>query len=53
MFHLDAEELEKSMDPSKYVGRAPQQVEKYLADVVRPTLAKYQGDAVESADIEV
>jgi len=53
MFHLNLEDLEKSMDPAKYVGRAPRQVEKYLSDVVRPALAKYQGDAVEKADIEV
>lgn len=53
MFHLNLEDLEKSMDPARYVGRAPRQVEKYLADVVRPTLAKYKGEAVESADIEV
>lgn len=53
MFHLDAAVLERSLDPKKYVGRAPRQVEKYLAEVVRPTLAKYKDDAVEKADIEV
>ena len=53
MFHLDAAALERSLDPKKYVGRAPRQVEKYLAEVVRPTLAKYKDDAVEKADIEV
>ncbi len=37
-FHLSLEDLEKSMDPSKYVGRAPQQVENYLRDVVNPVL---------------
>ncbi len=37
-FHLTYEDLEKSMDPSKYVGRAPQQVETYLRDVVNPVL---------------
>ena len=26
------------MDPSKYVGRAPLQVEKFLEEVVRPIL---------------
>lgn len=53
MFHLDADALEKSLDPKKYVGRAPRQVEKYLADVVRPVLAKYKDDEVGNADIEV
>ncbi|MDO4614828.1 MAG: adenylosuccinate lyase [Lachnospiraceae bacterium] len=37
-FRLSLEDLEKSMDPSKYVGRAPQQVENYLRDVVGPVL---------------
>ena len=53
MFHLDAEKLEKSMDPKKYVGRAPRQVEVYLRDIVRPRLQKYAGSVVEQADIEV
>ena len=53
MFHLDAEKLEKSMDPKKYVGCAPRQVEVYLRDIVRPRLQKYAGSVVEQADIEV
>ena len=53
MFHLDAEKLEKSMDPKKYIGRAPRQVEVYLRDIVQPRLQKYAGSVVEQADIEV
>lgn len=41
-FGLSLEELEKTMDPSKYVGRAPQQVEEFLEEVIRPILAKNQ-----------
>ncbi len=37
-FHLTKEELQQTMDPSKYVGRAPLQVEKFLEEVVRPIL---------------
>ena len=37
-FPLGREELEASLDPSKYVGRAPQQVTAYLNDVVNPML---------------
>ena len=37
-FNLTLEDLEKSMDPAKYVGRAPLQVEKFLNDVVNPIL---------------
>ena len=37
-FPLGREELEASLDPSKYVGRAPQQVTAYLNDFVNPML---------------
>ena len=35
---MTLEELQASMDPSKYVGRAPYQVTKYLYEVVNPVL---------------
>ena len=39
MFHVTLEELENNtMDPAKYVGTAPHQVEVYLQNVVRPVL---------------
>ena len=37
-FNLSREELEKTMDPTKYVGRAPQQVVEYINDYVKPVL---------------
>ena len=37
-FNLSLEELQKTMDPAKYVGRAPVQVEAYLNNVVNPVL---------------
>ena len=37
-FNMTLEELEKAMDPSKYVGRAPYQVDVFLRDVVNPVL---------------
>lgn len=39
-FGLSLEELQKCMEPSRYVGRAPQQVEEFLSEVVRPILDK-------------
>ena len=39
-FNLTLEELERSMDPAKYVGRAPLQVTKFLENVVHPALAE-------------
>ena len=32
------EDLKKTMDPSKYVGRAPQQVDEFLSEMVNPIL---------------
>ncbi len=37
-FNLSLEELQKTMDPAKYVGRAPVQVDAYLKNVVNPML---------------
>jgi adenylosuccinate lyase len=37
-FPLTKEELTASLDPKKYVGRAPQQVTSYLTNVVNPML---------------
>ena len=30
--------LEKTMDPKKYVGRAPEQTEEFLKEVIQPVL---------------
>ena len=37
-FGRSLEDLKKSMDPSRYVGRAPRQVDELLAEVVNPIL---------------
>ena len=37
-FNMTLEELQKSMEPSRYVGRAPRQVDKFLKNVVNPIL---------------
>ena len=37
-FGLSLEELKQCMEPSRYVGRAPQQVEEFLGQVVSPVL---------------
>ena len=37
-FQLSLEELQASMESSKYVGRAPRQVTKFLEDVIQPIL---------------
>ncbi len=41
-FHLSLEELEKAMEPSRYIGRSAEQVEAFLKNVVNPILTKNQ-----------
>lgn len=52
-FNLTLEELEKSMEPSKYVGRAPIQVEKFLTQAVKPVLEKNRDILGMTAEINV
>ncbi len=37
-FHMSLEELKKSMDPAKYTGRAKEQTEEFIAEVIQPIL---------------
>jgi len=39
-FNLSLEDLQKTMDPNKYVGRAAEQVEAFLGKTVNPILKK-------------
>ena len=52
-FPFDLETLKKSMDPKKYVGRAPRQVTKYLENVVNPVLEKNKDELGVKAEINV
>jgi adenylosuccinate lyase len=38
-FDMSRDELERAMDPKRFVGRAPQQVDEFLEEVVGPLLA--------------
>ncbi len=52
-FGLSLEDLKKTMDPSRYVGRAPEQVDAFLSQVVKPILEKYSDLLGEKAEINV
>ncbi len=52
-FGLDAEALKKSMDPSRYIGCAPHQVERFLAEVIRPILDANRDELGVEAQINV
>jgi adenylosuccinate lyase len=40
-FGVSREELEEDLRPELYVGRAPEQVDEFLAEWVEPALARY------------
>ncbi len=48
--HVD---LDAALDPRKFVGRAPEQVDEFLAEVVDPILAKYQAASSGTAEVRV
>lgn len=52
-FGLTLKELEKTMEPSGYVGRAPQQVDEFLNEVVRPILDQHHDILGMTAEIKV
>ncbi|MCR4781127.1 MAG: adenylosuccinate lyase [Lachnospiraceae bacterium] len=52
-FNLSKEDLEKTMDMSLYVGRAPRQVEVYLRDFVKPMLEENKEILGKKAEINV
>ena len=52
-FGLSLEDLKKTMEPSRYVGRAPEQVDAFLGQVIKPILEKYSDILGEKAEINV
>lgn len=52
-FNLSLDELKQNMDPKKYVGCAPAQVEIYLDEMIRPLLSANQDVLGMTAEINV
>ncbi|WP_027293566.1 adenylosuccinate lyase [Robinsoniella sp. KNHs210] len=52
-FNMSLEELKKTMDPSKYVGRAPLQVDNFLTNNVKPVLEENKEILGMKAEINV
>ena len=52
-FGLTLEELNKTMEPSRYTGRASLQVDAYLSKVIRPLLDRYKDVLGVKAEINV
>lgn len=52
-FNLTLEELNRAMEPSRYTGRAKEQVEEFLDEVIRPLLDANQAELGVKAEINV
>ncbi len=52
-FGMSLEDLKKSMEPSRYVGRSKEQVERFVETVVRPVLAQNEELLGVKAEINV
>ena len=52
-FGLSLDELKACMEPSRYVGRAPKQVDEFLSEVVNPILDANKEDLGMTAEINV
>lgn len=44
-------DLNAALEPGLYVGRAPQQVDEFLSEIVEPIFAKYQGVTSQETEI--
>ena len=53
VFPMSLEELQESMDPSKYTGRAAEQVESFLEKVIQPVLEENEDLLGMNAEITV
>ena len=53
LFGVSREELDKLVDPSLYVGRAPQQTDDFLHEVIDPILSDFSDLPQETAEIDV
>ena len=52
-FNMTLEELQKTMEPSRYVGRSKEQVEEFLAEVIAPILEENKEILGVKAEINV
>ena len=53
LFSAVKAELPKLTEPARFIGRAPKQVEEFIATVIAPIRRKYAADMGMSAELEV
>ena len=52
-FGVKEEELRQVLDPSRYVGRAPAQVEEFLTGVIQPLLDAHKEDLSQRSQLSI
>jgi adenylosuccinate lyase len=52
-FNMNLEELKKTMEPSRYIGRSKEQTEEFVRDMIQPILEENKAFLGMSADIKV
>ena len=52
-FKLSKEEIEAILDPKKFVGRAPSQVQEYYYEYVKPILEKYKDELNFESQVDI
>ncbi|MGI5970680.1 MAG: adenylosuccinate lyase [Oscillospiraceae bacterium] len=52
-FGLDRPELMKHLDPARYIGRCPEQVDEFICEYINPILEKYASVIRDSAELNV
>ena len=53
MFGLTREEIMSELDPQRYIGRSPEQVDDFLQNEVNPRISKYLDDADVTVEINL
>src|SRR5262249_11050459 len=52
-FGVSVDDLRDALDPARYIGRAPEQVDEFLAEVVEPLLHRADMAQVEREEVRV
>ena len=50
---MSLEDLQKVLEPKNFVGRAPQQVEEYITEQVKPVLDENKDSLIDDAELTV
>lgn len=53
VFNLSEKDLAETLDPSNFVGRAPEQVDEFLNEIIYPLLAKNADSLIEDSLLQV